>query len=102
MTDFTPLYDNVLLKRLEIQTVTPGGVLLPTEGAEKQQPYMEVLAIGCGGLLPDGKISLPRVAVGDKVVVNMAGCLPMKLTDGNLYFLTKEKDILGILDEKTK
>lgn len=97
MTDFIPLYDNILMRPVDLDEKTPGGVLLPEAVAQKTQPYAEVVAVGCGGLLPDGKLTPPRVAVGDKVAVNMAGCLPMKLA-GELFLLTKEKDILGILD----
>ena len=62
-----PLYDNVVIKRKEEETVTSGGIVLP--GSAKEQPNQgEVVAVGEGKLLEDGTVRPLQVKAGDKVV----------------------------------
>ncbi|MFH1478457.1 MAG: co-chaperone GroES [Candidatus Omnitrophota bacterium] len=90
-----PLGDRVLIKRLEAEEKTKGGILLPDSAKEKPQKG-EVIAIGKGKVLESGKVEPLEVKKGDKVLFGKyAG---NELTDnGEDYLILKEEDILAII-----
>ena len=91
-----PLGEKVLIKRLEAEQKTKGGIVLPDTAKEKPQKGT-VLAVGDGKLLKDGKRAAPQVKKGDKVLFASYAGTEIKL-DGDEYMLMDESDILAILD----
>ena len=100
MTDkvnFVPLKDRVLLKRLDQEERTPGGIIIPDTAKEKPMEG-EVLAVGSGARDEQGKLHPLEVKVGDKVLFSKWGGNEVKI-DGSDYVIMKESDILGILNK---
>ena len=91
-----PLGEKVLLKRLEAEEKTKGGIVLPDTAKEKPQKGI-VLAVGDGKLLDDGKRAKFQVAKGDKVLFSSYAGSEIKI-EGEEYMLMDESDILAILD----
>jgi len=91
-----PLGEKVLIKRLEAEQKTKGGIVLPDTAKEKPQKGT-VLAVGDGKLLKDGKRAAPQVKKGDQVLFTSYAGTEIKL-DGDEYMLMDESDILAILD----
>ena len=91
-----PLGEKVLIKRLEADERTRGGIVLPDTAKEKPQKGM-VLAVGDGKLLDDGKRAEPQVSKGDKVIFASYAGTEVKI-NGEEYLLMNESDILAILD----
>lgn len=91
-----PLGDRVVIKMMESEQVTKGGIVLPDTAKEKPQEG-EVLAVGQGRLLDNGSYAPMPVAVGDKVLFAKYGGTELK-RDGETYMiLSAERDILAIL-----
>ena len=91
-----PLGEKVLVKRLEAETMTKGGIVLPD--AAKEKPMQgTVLAIGDGKLLKDGKRSKSQLKVGAKVLFSSYAGTEIKI-DGEELMLMDESDILAIID----
>lgn len=87
-----PLGDRVVIKMLESEETTKGGIILA--GAAKEKPQMaEVIAVG-PGLVEDGKVIPMEVAVGDKVLMSKYAGTEVKI-DGNEYIILSQKDILA-------
>ena len=91
-----PLGEKVLLKRLEAEQKTKGGIVLPDTAKEKPQKGT-VLAVGDGKLLDDGTRAKFQVAKGDKVLFSSYAGTEIKI-EGEEYMLMDEGDILAILD----
>jgi len=91
-----PLGEKVLLKRLEAEERTKGGIVLPDTAKEKPQKGT-VLAVGDGKLLDDGTRAKFQVAKGDKVLFSSYAGTEIKI-EGEEYMLMDEGDILAILD----
>lgn len=91
-----PLGEKVLIKRMEAESKTKGGIVLPDTAKEKPQRG-EVLAVGDGKLLDDGKRAAFQVKVGDKVLFTSYAGTEIKV-DGQELMLMDESDILAILD----
>jgi len=91
-----PLNDKVLIKRLEAEEKTKGGIVLPDSAKEKPQKGT-VLAIGKGRQLKDGGRAAMQVAKGDKVLFSSYAGTEIKI-DGEEYMLMDESDILAVLD----
>ncbi len=91
-----PLGEKVLLKRLEAEERTKGGIVLPDTAKEKPQKGI-ILAVGDGRLLKDGKRAPFQVSKGDKVLFSSYAGSEIKI-DGEEYMLMDETDILAILD----
>lgn len=90
-----PLGDRVVIKMLESEETTKGGIILA--GSAKEKPQMaEVLAIGPGAV-EDGKIVPMEVKVGDKVLMSKYAGTEVKI-DGNEYIILSQKDILAIVE----
>ena len=91
-----PLGNRVVLKSLPEEEVTKGGIILP-DTAEKEKPEQaEVIAVGPGKLLDDGKRSEMEVKVGDKVIFSKYSPTEIKL-DEEEYLIVGEEDVLGVI-----
>ena len=90
-----PLFDRVVIKNVETEEVTKGGIVLP--GSAKEKPQMaEVLAVGPGGLV-DGKEIKMQVKVGQKVIYSKYAGTEVKLDDQELI-LVRQSDILAVVE----
>ena len=90
-----PLADRVVIKSLETEEVTKGGIVLAPTAKEKPQ-MAEVLAVGPGGVV-DGKEVTMYVQVGDKVVYSKYAGTEVKL-DGTEYIIVRQNDILAVVE----
>lgn len=93
--NFRPLHDRVLVKRVEIETKTAGGIIIPDSAKEKPMQG-EILAVGTGHRAEDGKVTPLDVKKGDKVLFGKWSGTEVKI-DGEDVLIMKESDILGIL-----
>lgn len=91
-----PLGGKVLVERLQAESTTSGGIVLPDTAKEKPQQGM-VLALGDGKLMDDGSRAEFQVSVGDKVLFSSYAGTEIKV-DGQELMLMDETDILAILD----
>ena len=91
-----PLGQNVLLRRLEAEEKTKGGIFLPDTAKEKPREG-EILAIGEGELTKDGKHKEFQVRVGDRVIFSSYAGTEVKLA-GEEYLILGEDDILGVVE----
>ncbi len=91
-----PLYDRVVVKRLNPETTTSGGIVLPGSAAEKPNQG-EVIAVGSGAILDSGEHRPLQVAVGDRVLFGKYSPSECQLGDEELLVM-KESDILAIID----
>lgn len=90
-----PLNDRVILKQLEAEETTKGGIILTTQSKEKPQEA-EVIAVGPGAVV-DGKVMPMTVKVGEKVVYSKYAGTEVKY-NGEEYIVVKESDILAIVE----
>ncbi len=90
-----PLHDRVIVKRVEEETTSAGGIVLPGSATEKPSEG-EVLAVGNGKLLDNGEIRALEVKVGDKVLFGKYSGNEVKV-DGDELIVMREEDIMGIL-----
>ncbi|NOU21831.1 MAG: co-chaperone GroES [Methyloglobulus sp.] len=90
-----PLHDRVIVKRVEEETTTPGGIVLPGSAAEKPSQG-KVLAVGSGKQLDNGQVRALEVKVGDKVLFGKYSGNEVKV-DGEDLIVMREEDIMGIL-----
>jgi chaperonin GroES len=95
MANIKPLGQRVLVKRLEADAVSAGGIVLPDTAKEKPQEA-EVLSLGTGGKDDEGKTIEFTVKVGDKVLISKYGGTEVKI-DGQEVLIINESDILGIV-----
>ena len=87
-----PLFDKIVIKPIEPETVTAGGIILPNNSQEKPQ-IAEVIAVGKGDMI-DGKQTVMQVAVGDKVLYPKYAGSEFKF-DGKEYVIMSQSDLLG-------
>ena len=92
---FRPLHDRVLVRRVEAEEKTSGGIIIPDTAKEKPQEG-EVVAVGGGAKADDGKITPLDVKAGDKILFGKWSGTEVKL-DGEDLLIMKESDILGIV-----
>jgi chaperonin GroES len=90
-----PLGDRVVIKRLEAEETTKGGIVLPGSAKEKPQ-IVEVVAVGPGGVV-DGKDVIMEVEVGDRVLISKYAGTEVKIDDLE-YTILRQSDILAIVD----
>ena len=95
---FRPLHDRVLIKVLDSDEKTSGGIIIPDTAKEKPQEG-EVVAVGPGAKSEDGKISPMDVKVGDIVLFGKWSGTEVKI-DGTEYSIMKESDIMGVSKSK--
>ena len=91
-----PLHDRVLVKRLEEEEVTKGGIIIPDTAKEKPIKG-EVVAVGPGKVADDGKTIPMSVKAGDKVLFNKYAGTEVKI-DGVEHLVMREDDILAIIE----
>ena len=91
-----PLNDRILLKRLEAEQKTPGGIFIPDNAKEKPIEG-KVIAIGNGKVLENGSRQSPAIKAGDKVLFGKWSGNEVKL-DGEEYLLIKEEEILAVIE----
>jgi chaperonin GroES len=94
---FRPLHDRVVVKRIEAEEKTAGGIIIPDTAKEKPQQG-EVVAVGPGGRDEAGKLIPLDVKAGDRVLFGKWSGTEVKL-DGVDYLIMKESDIMGVLVE---
>ena len=93
-----PLYDRIVVKRIEQQEQKQGALYIPDTAKEKPQEG-EVLAVGIGKRLEDGKVIALDVQVGDKILFGKYSGSDIKL-DGEEVLIMREDEVLGILEAK--
>ena len=93
---YRPLHDKVIVKRVEEQERSVGGIIIPDTAKEKPQQG-KVIAVGTGILTKDGKIIPLQVKPGDRVLFSKYGGTEVKFGDED-YLVMREDDILGILE----
>jgi chaperonin GroES len=94
-TKFRPLHDRVVVKRIEAEQKTKGGIIIPDSAKEKPQEG-EVVAVGPGGRDEAGKLIPIDIKTGDKVLFGKWSGTEIKL-DGEELLIMKESDIMGVL-----
>ena len=92
---FRPLHDRVLVKRLDAEEKTAGGIIIPDTAKEKPMQG-EVVAVGSGVRSEDGKVTPLDVKAGDRILFGKWSGTEVKI-DGEDLLIMKESDILGIL-----
>ena len=92
-----PLYDRIVVKRIEEQETMRNGIVIPDSAKEKPQEG-EVLAVGHGKRLEDGLLVALDVKVGDRILFGKYSGTETKVV-GTEYIIMREDDVLGILDE---
>ena len=95
-----PLYDRIVVKRIEQQEQKVGGLFIPDSAKEKPQEG-EVVAVGKGKRLEDGKIIPLDVQVGDRILFGKYSGSDIKLEQEELLIM-REDEVLGILDAQPK
>jgi len=91
-----PLHDRIIVKRLEEENKTAGGILIPETAKEKPQKG-EIIAVGKGKKAEDGKVTPIDVKVGDKVLFGKYAGTEIKI-EGQEYLIMREDDILGVME----
>jgi chaperonin GroES len=94
---FRPLHDRVVVRRVEAEEKTAGGIIIPDTAKEKPQQG-EVVAVGPGGRDESGKLIPIDVQAGDRVLFGKWSGTEVKI-DGIEYLIMKENDIMGVLVE---
>ena len=95
-----PLYDRIVVKRIEEQETTRNGIVIPDSAKEKPQEG-EVISIGKGKRLADGKMVALDVKAGDRILFGKYTGNEIQL-DGTEYIIMREDDVLGVLDAAPK
>jgi len=94
--DIKPLRDRVVVKALEAETKTKGGIVLPDSVKEKPQEG-KVVAVGKGKVLDNGTVQTPEVKVGDKVLYGKYSGNEITTKEGEELLIMREDDILAII-----
>ena len=93
-----PLHDRVIVRRLEEERKTAGGIVIPDTAKEK--PIQgEVIAVGTGKIMEDGKVRPLDVKVGDKILFGKYSGTDIKI-DGVEHLILREEDVLAVIDKK--
>lgn len=98
MAKIKPLYDKVLVERLEAEEKTAGGIVLPDTAKEKPTEG-RVVATGGGRVADDGKAVPPTVKVGDRILFGSYAGTDIK-EEGKEYLILDESEILAVVDDK--
>jgi chaperonin GroES len=97
---FRPLHDRVLVRRLEEEETTVGGIIIPDTAKEKPMEG-EVLAVGPGARSDKGELIAPDVKAGDRILFGKWSGSEVKI-DGEELVIMKESDIMGIIENVKK
>ena len=95
--NFRPLHDRVLVRRVESEETTKGGIIIPDTAKEKPQEG-EIVAAGSGAIKDDGSVQPLEVKAGDRVLFGKWSGTEVKI-DGEDLLIMKESDILGIIEQ---
>lgn len=91
-----PLHDRVIIKRMEEERTSPGGIVIPDSATEK--PSMgEVMAVGNGKVMENGDVRAMDVKVGDKVLFGQYAGTTVK-HEGEEYLVMREEDVIAVID----
>ncbi len=93
---FRPLYDRILVERVESEEVTKGGIILPETAKEKPQQG-KIIAVGQGRRTDDGNVIPLEVKEGDTILFGKYSGSEIKI-EGNEYLIMKEDDVLGLVE----
>ncbi len=93
-----PLQDRIIVKRLEEEEKTKGGIIIPDSAKEKPQEG-KVIAVGQGKMTEDGKLIPLDVKVGDRILFGKYSGTEVKI-EGEEHLIMREEDILGIIEGK--
>ena len=93
----SPLHDRVIIKRLEAETKSAGGIVIPDTATEKPIKG-EVIAVGTGKILDDGKVRPMGVKAGDKVLFGKYSGTEVKV-DGEELLVMREEDLVAIIEK---
>jgi chaperonin GroES len=96
MINIRPLYDRIVVKRIDEQETTRNGIVIPDSAQEKPQEG-EIMAIGKGKRLEDGTVVALDVKAGDRILFGKYSGNEIKL-EGIEYIIMREDDVLGVLD----
>ncbi|HET8943113.1 MAG TPA: co-chaperone GroES [Rudaea sp.] len=91
-----PLHDRVIIKRLEAETKSAGGIVIPDSATEKPIKG-EVIAVGTGKILEDGKVRPVGVKAGEKVLFGKYSGTEVKV-DGEELLVMREEDLMAVID----
>jgi chaperonin GroES len=97
--EFRPLHDRVLVRRIEQEAKTTGGIIIPDTAQEKPMEG-EIIAVGPGARGEDGKLQPLDVKTGDRVLFGKWSGTEIKI-DGEELMIMKESDIMGLLEGST-
>ena len=92
-----PLHDRVIVKRLEQERTSPGGIVIPDSAAEKPVEG-KVVAVGKGKILEDGQVRPLDVKIGDKILFGKYSGTEVKV-DGEDYLVMREEDVMAVLEK---
>jgi chaperonin GroES len=95
-----PLYDRIVVKRIEEAETVKGGIIIPDSAKEKPQEG-EVVAVGNGKRLDDGKLVPLEVKAGDRILFGKYSGNEIKI-EGEEYLIVREDEILGVLESSKK
>ena len=93
-----PLHDRVIVKRLEEDRTSPGGIIIPDTAAEKPVQG-KIIAVGKGKILEDGNVRPLDVKVGDKILFGKYSGTEVKL-DGDELVVMREEDVMAVIEGK--
>ncbi|GEO13518.1 co-chaperone GroES [Microvirga aerophila] len=96
---FRPLYDRVVVRRIEAEEKTAGGIIIPDTAKEKPQEG-EVVAVGPGARDENGKVAALDVKAGDRVLFGKWSGTEVRI-DGQDLLIMKESDIMGVIEGST-
>ncbi|WP_256754552.1 co-chaperone GroES [Mesorhizobium sp. Mes31] len=94
---FRPLHDRILVRRIEAEEKTSGGIIIPDTAKEKPQEG-EVLAVGPGARDDSGKLTELDVRVGDRILFGKWSGTEIRL-DGQELLIMKESDVMGVIEQ---
>ncbi len=97
---FRPLHDRVVVKRIDAEEKTKGGIIIPDTAKEKPQEG-EVIAVGPGARDENGKLVALDVKVGDRILFGKWSGTEIKL-DGEDLLIMKESDVMGVIEGKAQ
>ena len=93
-----PLHDRVIVKRLEEERTSPGGILIPDTAAEKPVQG-KIVAVGKGKILEDGQVRALDVKIGDKILFGKYSGTEVKM-DGDELVVMREEDVMAVVEGK--
>ncbi len=97
---FRPLHDRIVVRRLESEEKTRGGIIIPDTAKEKPQEG-EVVAVGPGARNDQGQVVALDVKVGDRILFGKWSGTEIKI-DGEDYLIMKESDVMGVVEVQTE